>query len=1187
MDSQCRSLIPLGDEGLRSRKRMNEGDFNEEFEAELIYIQSDDIDNLTIWHKFLLSDLFEGKCYTPCNKDLSHDYISENAQEQLIEDYSCVKKIFDITEEICLEVLLKPGPIIDQTEKRFKLSVYVKAFCKDKKDISNYEGCEILLFSKISLKSSRDVISKRKMKVTVQSSTPSCIEVYNDLFYSDIDECIHEIQVNLARILDIKSQESPVLSGLVNLGVTCYMNSYLQAIFHLKKFRFYINRLDNENNQNTFVFSLQRLFYMMEKSQGESANPNQLVKSFGWNIQQIFTQQDVQEFSFMFLDAIEAKSKSSGIKELINTELFQGRLESFIRCKNIDFESSREEVFTDIQLAIKNSSSLSQALDNYLCVEELSGENAYETENEGKQEAIKGVRFKQLPKVLIFHLGRFEYNFETDRNTKLLNKFTFPEQIDMNKYIGMVPPEQLKRKSSISSDINDIVRGTSNSQPCVINKESRRKLSQEIFQKHSSQIAKSDYNQKDENNQSSKEIYVLFGVFVHFGFNSNSGHYEVYLKINNQWYEFNDESVRKVDFQEVKRQGFGGEEKISYMDNYRFKLNEKTHNKDGHAYMLIYVRADDYNDIVHNKNEIFEYPLNVKESAKADLKYLQKENLRKTHYKVYLLSRETFVGKPTGRGCLFFTTCHNDHLQRVRFKESKQFLKIYIINTVTSSELTDQIKSQYPHSSNDMYYLFIYNEKRDDFYYMNPDLQYPEFDYHYVQYIYIHWERLPIEGPIIPNPSLLIIKKWENDLDCFYVKNIKLNTQEDTMNSIEQQIEEEEKEQIRIYYESFNGRKLENFQEPICSEPLVNLLRSKGQSSINFVYGLNEDDIKVKMVQNFQKYKNLTEIQLLNQKEQLHYYFNIANNTCCSELFLYIRIKLGIVENKDFEMNLHFQTSYNNWISVNEFERDFSILALLKSYEVHFEIKSRIADSELIEVEEFNVIPVFYLSFANAKIPMTDCIDFFKYQETNPTAAELFDEVSNNDKIKNVIKLDFDEFCFNKNLDLGLNSLSIYTLIGEKFKEVLGMNLYNNAEYFIIPVIEILDTKLGNPVSKKKEDFASLHIRGEIQVVTNMKRVLTTPILFLIPKLMLISDFLKLIEIFIQSFSINNPDSNEIFQTEYIKRNLRIVLNDIDERETELEKVGSSLVQDLGGDSLCLSAIISIHSFRNNIKINI
>lgn len=41
--------------------------------------------------------------------------------------------------------------------------------------------------------------------------------------------------------------EEGIPTGLINLGVTCYMNSFLQNIFHLKNFTDFILKMDNED----------------------------------------------------------------------------------------------------------------------------------------------------------------------------------------------------------------------------------------------------------------------------------------------------------------------------------------------------------------------------------------------------------------------------------------------------------------------------------------------------------------------------------------------------------------------------------------------------------------------------------------------------------------------------------------------------------------------------------------------------------------------------------------------------------------------------------------------------------------------------------------------------------------------------------------------------------------------------
>ena len=53
--------------------------------------------------------------------------------------------------------------------------------------------------------------------------------------------------------------------GLVNAGNTCYMNSFLQTLYHLSEFKRIVYKADYKNDSGTpdIASSLQRLFYNM------------------------------------------------------------------------------------------------------------------------------------------------------------------------------------------------------------------------------------------------------------------------------------------------------------------------------------------------------------------------------------------------------------------------------------------------------------------------------------------------------------------------------------------------------------------------------------------------------------------------------------------------------------------------------------------------------------------------------------------------------------------------------------------------------------------------------------------------------------------------------------------------------------------------------------------------------------
>ena len=86
----------------------------------------------------------------------------------------------------------------------------------------------------------------------------------------------------------------------------------------------------------------------------------ELTKSFGWKSLDSFLQHDVQEFNRVLQDKLETKMKVCRCRaRLICTynqpqgtqaegaiaKLFVGKMKSYIKCVNVDYESSRIEEF--------------------------------------------------------------------------------------------------------------------------------------------------------------------------------------------------------------------------------------------------------------------------------------------------------------------------------------------------------------------------------------------------------------------------------------------------------------------------------------------------------------------------------------------------------------------------------------------------------------------------------------------------------------------------------------------------------------------------------------------------------------------------------------------------------------------------------------------------------------------------
>ena len=68
----------------------------------------------------------------------------------------------------------------------------------------------------------------------------------------------------------------------------------------------------------------------------------ELTRSFGWNTVDAFMQRDVQEFNRLLQENLERKMKGTPADGSIK-KLFVGKMKSYVKCINVEYESSRTE----------------------------------------------------------------------------------------------------------------------------------------------------------------------------------------------------------------------------------------------------------------------------------------------------------------------------------------------------------------------------------------------------------------------------------------------------------------------------------------------------------------------------------------------------------------------------------------------------------------------------------------------------------------------------------------------------------------------------------------------------------------------------------------------------------------------------------------------------------------------------
>lgn len=207
--------------------------------------------------------------------------------------------------------------------------------------------------------------------------------------------------------------------GLLNDGMTCYLNSLIQALYHIKAFRKVVFSIVGE--PSSIPKALSKLFSRLQRS-SKPITTRGLTRSFGWGNEELYEQHDAQELLRLMLDRLDNHCNNQA------SNLFKGHLNSYIRAKNEEYQSSHEESFYDLSLCVKGIMSIEESIKNYFTPDELVGSDQYQLPDKRKVDAIKGFDLKDVPPVLCFHLRRFEYFAGSMR--KIYSRFVFGKELE-------------------------------------------------------------------------------------------------------------------------------------------------------------------------------------------------------------------------------------------------------------------------------------------------------------------------------------------------------------------------------------------------------------------------------------------------------------------------------------------------------------------------------------------------------------------------------------------------------------------------------------------------------------------------------------------------------------------------------------------------------------------------------------
>ncbi|XP_059667596.1 ubiquitin carboxyl-terminal hydrolase 23-like [Cornus florida] len=295
-------------------------------------------------------------------------------------------------------------------------------------------------------------------------------------------------------------------AGLENLGNTCFLNSVLQCLTYTEPLAAYLQSGKHQISCRTAGFcalcAIQKHVSRALQATGRILAPKDLVSNLRCVSRNFRNarQEDAHEYMVNLLESMHKCSLPSGVpsespgayKKSLVHKIFGGRLCSQVKCMQCSFCSNKFDPFLDLSLEIAKADSLYKALAHFTAKEQLDGgERQYQCQK--CKQKVKAIK----------QLTVYEAPYVLAFHLKRFGSYVSGQKIDKKVEFGP------------TFDLKPFVTGPY------------------------------DGDLK----------YTLYGVLVHAGWSTHSGHYYCFVRTSSgMWYYLDDNKVVQVNERKVLEQ---------------------------------------------------------------------------------------------------------------------------------------------------------------------------------------------------------------------------------------------------------------------------------------------------------------------------------------------------------------------------------------------------------------------------------------------------------------------------------------------------------------------------------------------------------------------------------------------------------------------------------------------------------